>query len=68
MNIGYNIKRLRKKNGLTQQHLAEKISISPQAISKWERNVNFPDITLLPVLADLFNCSIDELFRLNDRD
>lgn len=68
MNIGCNIKRLRKKNGLSQQHLAKKISISPQAISKWERNVNFPDITLLPVLADLFNCSIDELFRLNDRD
>ena len=68
MNIGCNIKRLRKKNGLTQLQLAEKISISPQAISKWERNVNFPDITLLPVLADLFNCSIDELFRVNDRD
>ena len=65
---GQTIKNLREKKGFTQAELAYKLGVTDKAISKWERNVNFPDITLLPVLADLFNCSIDELFQLNDRD
>lgn len=52
---------LRRQKGLTQQELADVLGISFQSISKWETNVTMPDITLLPVLADYFDVSIDEL-------
>ena len=70
--IGNKIKLLRKKNGLTQEQLAEKIGVSFQAVSKWENNIALPDITLLPVLADYFGVSTDEILSYNsaekDRD
>ncbi len=60
--IGENIAILRKKKGLTQEALASTIGVSSQSISKWENNTNMPDIMLLPIIADIFNISIDELF------
>ncbi|MBP3447029.1 MAG: helix-turn-helix domain-containing protein [Clostridia bacterium] len=62
MNIGYKIKALRKSKGLTQEQLANAIGISFQAVSKWENNIAYPDITLAPVLANFFGVSMDELF------
>lgn len=62
MNIGNNIKELRKARGLTQEQLANAIGISFQAVSKWETNIAYPDITLAPVLANFFGVSMDELF------
>lgn len=53
---------LRKKNGYTQQVLVEKLGITFQAVSKWETYQSCPDITLLPVIAETFGISIDELF------
>lgn len=53
---------LRKKNGLTQASLAEKLNISPQSISKWECGIGFPDVSLFPVLAELFSVPIGFLF------
>ena len=61
INIGENIKNLRKRKDITQEELAEHLGISFQSISKWERGDGFPDITMLPDLADFFNTSIDEL-------
>lgn len=67
MTIGKNIKRLRQNKGVTQEQLAESMHISGQAVSKWENETALPDITFLPMLADYFGVTIDELldYRLN---
>jgi len=62
MNIGNNIYILRKEKKLTQTQLAEKLCVSEQAISKWENGQCAPDISLFPLLADIFGVSIDLLF------
>lgn len=62
MNIGYKIRELRKKRGITQEQLANVIGVSFQAVSKWENGIALPDITLAPVLAKYFGVSMDELF------
>ena len=59
--LGKRIAALRKEKGLTQEQLAEKVGVSAQAVSKWENDISCPDITLLPLLADLFDVSVDEL-------
>ena len=64
MEIGSKIKQLRYKCGLTQEQLAARLGISAQSVSKWENAVAMPDITLLPMLAEVFGVSIDELFDL----
>ena len=64
MEIGSKIKQLRYKCGLTQEQLASRLGISAQSVSKWENAVAMPDITLLPMLAEVFGVSIDELFDL----
>jgi len=53
---------LRKKQGWTQTALAEIIGISPQAISKWERGIGYPDVTLIPKIAEIFSVSTEVLF------
>lgn len=60
--LGTNIMRLRKEAGLTQEQLANALGISYQAVSKWENGVSCPDISTLPLIADLFSVSIDSLF------
>ena len=65
MSLGKNIAKFRKEKGWTQGELGEKLGISNQAISKWESEMNMPDVLLLPALADLFGCYIDELFQRN---
>ena len=62
MEIGNKIKQLRFKAGLTQELLASSLCISAQSVSKWENGKTSPDILLLPTIADVFACSIDELF------
>ncbi len=52
----------RKRLQFTQEDLAEHLGVTFQAVSKWETARSAPDITFLPILADLFGCSIDELF------
>lgn len=59
--VGIKIAVLRKKIGLSQEKLAEMLAISPQAISKWENGHTLPDTSLLPVLSQIFGCTIDEL-------
>lgn len=62
MTIGNRISHLRKQNEMTQESLANKLGVSNQAVSKWEADQCCPDIQLLPILADIFNISIDSLF------
>ena len=64
MELGKKIKQLRFKAGLTQEQLAEKLGIGAQSVSKWENAVAMPDITALPLLAEIFGVSIDDLFDL----
>ncbi|MCL2189664.1 MAG: helix-turn-helix domain-containing protein [Defluviitaleaceae bacterium] len=59
--VGNRIAQLRKKNGFTQEALAEKFGISPQAISKWENGHTLPETALLPQLAALLQTSIDSI-------
>ena len=59
---GNTIKKLREKNKLTQNELAEKLSVSNKAISKWETGKGYPDIVLIEDIAKVFNVSITELF------
>jgi len=63
--IGGNIKKLRAEKGVTQEQLAEHLSVTYQSVSKWENNVTSPDLYLLPAIADYFETSIDELFQPN---
>lgn len=60
--LAANIQKYRKKRGLTQEELAEKLGVTFQAISKWENAKSAPDIFFLPKMAELFGCHIDELF------
>src|SRR5690554_793382 len=68
LKLGSTIKRLRIKQGVTQEELAEYMGVSFQAVSKWETNTTMPDITLLPKLAVFFGVSIDDLFSINNDD
>lgn len=60
--INERIAALRREHAMTQEQLASIIGVSAQSISKWENSVTTPDIQLLPVLAGVFDVSIDELF------
>lgn len=63
MIIAGNIGQLRRKTGMTQLELAEKLNYSDKAISKWERGESIPDVVTLKALADLFSVSVDYLLR-----
>ncbi|MGL6174187.1 MAG: helix-turn-helix domain-containing protein [Cellulosilyticaceae bacterium] len=54
-------KKLRKEHDLTQEQIADIIGVSPQAVSRWECDTTYPDISILPIIAEFFNVSIDEL-------
>lgn len=63
--LGENIRQLRRERELTQEEVAAHLGISFQSISKWERGDGYPDITMLPSLANYFGVSIDELIGMN---
>ena len=60
-NFSNNFKTMRKQRNLTQEQIAETLGVSCQAVSKWETNSSYPDITLLPIVADYFGVSVDYL-------
>lgn len=66
LNIGINIKRLRLAKGLTQEQLAELLTISTAAVSKWEAKNTYPDITMLFPLAEIFGVTVDELLGYDE--
>ena len=61
--LGMMITSFRKKHGMTQLELAEKMNVTDKAVSKWERDLSCPDINSLPKLASIFGISVDELIQ-----
>ena len=61
--LGKTIAKLRKKNGMTQLQLASRINVSDKTVSKWENGNGFPEISILPVLSDVFGVTIDYLLK-----
>lgn len=65
MNLGNNLFNARKKAGLSQESVAEKLGVSRQTISKWETNETIPDIYQSKKLARLYNLSLDDLIEFD---
>ena len=63
MNFGEEIKRIRQKEGLTQEQFAERLNVTRQAIFNWENNKNLPDIGMLILISDVFHISLDILIK-----
>lgn len=61
--IGRFIAALRKANGMTQKELAEQLNVSDKAVSRWERDESAPDLSLIPVIAEIFHVTSDEILR-----
>lgn len=67
--IGKTVRELRRRDGRTQDDLAQALGVSPQAVSRWEQGGAYPDMELIPSIANYFGVSIDELFGYeNDRE
>ena len=62
--LGTMISTLRKEKGMTQLELAEKMGVTDKAVSKWERDLSFPDINSIPKLAEIFEVTVDELMQV----
>ena len=62
--LGMMISSLRKEKGMTQLELAEKMGVTDKAVSKWERDLSFPDINSIPKLAEVFEVSVDGLMQV----
>lgn len=63
MTLGEKLAYLRKAKGYTQEEVADKLCVTPQAVSKWENDVSCPDIAVIPILADLYETTTDEILR-----
>lgn len=61
MNLGINIKSLRTQKKMTQDDLAELLGTTSKSVSRWEQSLTYPDITLLPFIANIFEVTVDEL-------
>ncbi len=61
--IGKTIASLRKKKGYTQQELAEKMNVTDKAVSKWERDLSYPDINTIARLADVLEVPVNDLLN-----
>ncbi len=64
--MGEKINDLRKLRKMTQDELAEKMGVSSQAVSKWEKDLSIPDLPVLVELSEFFNVSLDELVKERD--
>ena len=69
LNLGVKIRELRRRDGRTQEALAEALGVTSQAVSRWEAGGSYPDMQMIPAIANYFGITIDELFGYqNDRD
>lgn len=69
LNLGAKIRSLRHRDGRTQEDLASALGVTSQAVSRWEAGGSYPDMEIIPAIANYFGISIDELFGYeNDRD
>lgn len=62
LDLGTKIRQLRRRDGRTQEALATALGVTSQAVSRWESNGSYPDMTLLPAIANYFGVTMDELF------
>lgn len=62
--FGAMIAQLRKDNNMTQAELAEKMGVTDKAVSKWERDLSFSDVSSIPKLAEIFGVSVDTLMQV----
>ena len=62
LNLGTKIRELRRRDGRTQDNLAEALGVTAQAVSRWESGGSYPDMEMIPAIANYFHISIDELF------
>ena len=65
MELGTNIKYLRTQRNMTQEELGELLGTTSKSISRWEQGLTYPDITLLPALANLFGVTTDQLLGMD---
>lgn len=66
--FGTMIAALRKEQGMTQLELAEQMGVTDKAVSKWERDLSFPDVNSIPKLAKILNVSVDQLMQVKAVD
>ena len=66
LNLGIKIRELRRRDGRTQDNLAESLGVTAQAVSRWEACRSYPDMEMIPAIANYFHVSIDELFGYHD--
>ena len=64
LNIGNNIRDLRKSVDMTQEQLALRLGVSYQSVSRWENGGTYPDLELIPAIADIFSVSVDTLLGI----
>ena len=62
--IGENIRNFRKKNDLTQEALADRLGVTYQSISRWENGTTYPDLELIPAIAEVLSVTVDELLGM----
>ena len=62
--FGNMVAALRKEKGMTQLELAEKMGVTDKAVSKWERDLSFPDVSSIPKLAEILGVTVDELMQV----
>ena len=65
--IGEMISSLRKEKGMTQNDLAEKMNVTDKAVSKWERNLSYPDVNSIPKLAEILGTTVEELLNAQSK-
>ena len=66
LDLGQKIRELRRRDGRTQENLADALGVTSQAVSRWEANGGYPDMQMIPAIANYFHISIDELFGYHD--
>ena len=66
LNIGENLRRLRRAADMTQEQLADKLGVAYQSVSRWENGTTYPDMEFLPVLAGIFGVTVDELIGMEE--
>ena len=66
--IADKIRTYRSENDLSLRDFGKRLGVSAQAVCKWEQNICYPDIFLLPLLAQMLDCTIDDFFDTGKRD
>ena len=67
LSIGDNIKKLRRERDITQEQLAEIFNVSCQTISRWETDACYPDVEMLPLIANFFDTTVDKLMGMDEK-